>query len=272
MVEYLRYSPQDIRYTTRQANAVLVKRKFDELVRDLNVVKTRWEMSGNGNKGSGRDADDGDADKWVELGELDDRQNFLQDISPVTLYFWKLFAENKLLNSSLQVLNKEVSSSNGADGVPSVIASKKRSDSDDTAVPSVKSTKKSKNADAVKKDHAGLEKSIAAIGTSFLDAARLEATEREKDRAATMEMERMRLDRQRERDTLQALHANVNSLRTQKNELNDKLDDEEYSANPRAGRIKRLKEEIEDINMRIEVDEETIKRVEGRGGHAAGGV
>lgn len=263
--------PRDLSYAAvkdyKEANPALCKRKIEEMVRDVGVVKGRYEASGVGDNGKRHDEDSdvgSDDESDGEIGEVDTRQNFLWNEPPITLYLWKLFEKHGLLQSSLQVLNTEVSSSNGADGVPSVAKKRKNSNGTESTSSGAKSKKGKSDVSSARMDHSGIEKSIASIGSSFLASAELDAVEREKDRNAQMAIETMKIDRERERETIKSIRGNIDSLRKEKKELGNQLDDEEAAEKPRARCIARITKEIDDIERRIAADEKSLMKLERR--------
>lgn len=106
--------------------------------------------------------------------------------------------------------------------------------------------RKNKNhgAPPVTVDHSGLEKSIASIGTSVLDVAKL-------DCSMLKELLHMKLKHERESEAIHSLHADIESLCKEKCKLLDSLEDEEVTKAPRAKQTARLSHEIEDIETQV---------------------
>lgn len=250
-----------------------LKRIYDQMARDMGVVKGRWEASGIGDGSKfveERKLDNAEPDlennkrKSNLVGEGDNRKDFLHTESSTVLYMWQVFREYQLVTSSLQVLSSEVASSNGAEGVPSV--SRLNTTSEEPIGVSVgggekkSMSKKSKStsgtASPPEVDHSGLEKSIASIGASVLDAARLDAQNQK-------EMLVMTLKHQRDSDTIKSLRADLEGLEKRKAEKQDKYDDEEASDCPRAARLARLDKEIKEIEVSITKKEVLLEDLEG---------
>jgi hypothetical protein len=160
--------------------------KFTTMMVDLKRVIANWERSGQGDGGIDVDEDDIGDGRFGSLGNrdrgaLDRRHSFVKYHQSYLLYLWHMLDKHNLLVSSLQRLDVTVSASNGAHGVPSVINHNNDTVEDENSV----SSKTSKL--TVAENFARLSDSIKSLSSSALAMARMEAEQKEKDRAFTHE-------------------------------------------------------------------------------------
>jgi K+/H+ antiporter YhaU regulatory subunit KhtT len=83
------------------------KQKFSKLKNDLIIVKSNWEISGNGDGSLARVVRDDMDDTEMELINANDKCNFLQGKSPAVLYLWGMAEQHDLMNTVCQQLNDD---------------------------------------------------------------------------------------------------------------------------------------------------------------------
>ena len=189
--------PFDIVSKLQLATPEKVEEKWNLMNLALKRAITNWERSGQGFGGytddediNNDDDDDDDdiggmMDGPVRFGVLKDRpqraldlrRNFFDDRNTYLLYLWDVLDEHDLVQSSMQQLVDGVGSGNGNSGVPSVIGGRRQSD-DDYSLSSSKKSKKNSDAAAF----AQLSSSIEKHSNLLVAAARIAATEQEKNR------------------------------------------------------------------------------------------
>ena len=116
-----------------------VQEKFSTMTVTLQRIIRRWTLSGQGD--GGVDVNDGDIDHEDQhefgslanrpRGALDRRAAFLGNSQPYLLYFWEILDKYQLLSTAFSELNQKMSAKNGAEGVPSAVATWFNFDSDE---------------------------------------------------------------------------------------------------------------------------------------------
>ncbi len=96
------------------------------MVLALNRIIKNWKRSGQGDGGFQDDTDDDNTYYGTLAGctqeALDNRANFIKDEKEsYLLHFWELIDGHDLLVLAMQKLNDDVSTANGAAGVPTVV-------------------------------------------------------------------------------------------------------------------------------------------------------
>ena len=236
-----------------------VEEKWNAMILALKRGMQNWERSGQGDGGyidDDSDDDDNNSDGGDEVDEnntnnfgslrgrsqraLDLRRNFFGDKNTYLLYLWDALDEHGLVQSSMQRLLDGIGSSDGCDGVPSVIGGKNKRDADD----SLASSKKSKN-NSLEAAVDNLGKSLEKHSESVLLASRMSSQEREKDRE----------DKERDRDLIvkNKLNERIDSLRDSKRALEIRMLEPQFINNEAAqARFERTIQGIdEEIDMKL---------------------
>jgi hypothetical protein len=113
-----------------------VQEKFSTMNVHLIRIIRNWERSGQGDGGIDVDNEGDEVSKHGGLnnrsrGALGTRSGFLGTNQPYLLYLWEMLNKYQLLSTSFNELDKNVSSKNGGNGVPSVINNNRIDDNDD---------------------------------------------------------------------------------------------------------------------------------------------
>ncbi len=154
------------------ATAEKVEDKWSSMVLEMNHCIANWQKSGQGEGG----IDDADNEYNHAFGRLENRgqhalashQQFFKDRQVYLLYLWEILHRHDLLGSALQKLNNNVSATNGASGVPSVINRSANNDDNDSL--SDKTTPTSTGGSVI----ASLGKSIEKHGQSLIEVAKID--------------------------------------------------------------------------------------------------
>ncbi len=180
----------------------------------------------NENSDGGAEVDDNNTHQFGSLRgrsqrSLDLRRNFFGDKNSYLLYLWDVLEEHGLVQSSMQQLLDGIGSSNGCDGVPSVIGGKSKRDKDDSLASSKKNKSNSLET-AVEK----LGESLAKHSESVLFASRNSSKEREKDRE----------DKERDRELIirNKLDERIDMLRDNKRALEIRMLEPQFINNEAA--------------------------------------
>jgi hypothetical protein len=155
------------------ATAEKVEDKWSSMVLEMNRCIANWQKSGQGEGG----IDDTDNEHDHVFGSLENRsqhalasrQQFFRDRQVYLLYLWEMLNHHDLLGSALQKLNNNVSATNGASGVPSVV--NRSGDNNDNESLSDKTTPTLTGDSVI----ASLGKSIEKHGQSLVEVAKIDS-------------------------------------------------------------------------------------------------
>jgi len=152
-------------------------------------VIANWERSGQGDGGVDVDVDEDDIGDGRfgslenrDRDALDRRHSFVKYHQSCLLYFWHMLDKHNLLVSFLQRLDAPAVASNWADGVPSIIVQ------NDIADETSAGSKISKTSTLTAAENfARLFDSTKSLSSTALAITRIEAEQKEKDRAFALE-------------------------------------------------------------------------------------
>ena len=159
------------------ATAEKVEEKWASMTLEMNRCIANWQKSGQG-EGGIDDADNADDHEFGSLKNHSEHalascQIFFRNRQLYLLYLWQMLDHHDLLGSALQKLNNLVSSTNGSNGVPSVIGANATYGGVSTEEDSLLTTTQGQS------DIASLGKSIEKHGQSLLDIAKIEAKQKQ---------------------------------------------------------------------------------------------
>jgi hypothetical protein len=177
-----------------------VKEKWDGLLHELKRGIANWERSGQGDGGYLEEEDEEEDFEGVEKNipvfgtlanctqrALDSCEAFFTRKESYLLYLWEVLERHDLLVSSMQRLNTFAISTNGADGIPSIINNDQHHGDDSTMTSFGEKSKAGTVSDDKKLQQ--LSQSIKDHATNMVSVAKMKCDQRDQDRTYAMQAE-----------------------------------------------------------------------------------
>ena len=177
-----------------------VKEKWDGLLHELKRGIANWERSGQGDGGYLEEEDEEEDVEGVEKNipvfgtltnrtqrALDSREAFFTCKESYLLYLWEVLERHDLLVLSMQRLNTFAISTNGADGIPSIINNDQHHGDDSTMTSFGEKSKAGTVSDDKKLQQ--LSQSIKDHATKMVSVAKMKCDQRDQDRTYAMQAE-----------------------------------------------------------------------------------
>jgi hypothetical protein len=203
------------------------EQKYQSMVSELNKRIEKWERSGQGDGGEqSYDEEEEEirvptSDGYGSLrdrnqGALDKVHAFFEYNQSYLIYLWYMIDTHGLLGSSLQRLCDDIGSNNGAIGVPSVFEID--GDEEEQSMEVTMATGTSSGQQTV------LSQSISVLGKCSIEAAKIEADQKEKSRISRIEAAKIEAD-QKEKSRISRMHtASLEADQQEKNRIHHRAE------------------------------------------------
>ena len=239
------------------------EQKYQSMVSELNKRIEKWERSGQGD--GGEQSYDEEEEEEIRAptsegygslrdrnqGALDKVHAFFEYNQSYLIYLWYMIDTHGLLGSSLQRLCDDIGSNNGAIGVPSVFEID--GDEEEQSMEVTMATGTSSGQQTV------LSQSISVLGKCSIEAAKIEADQKEKSRISRMHTASLEADQQeknRIHHRAENLRNGIDTLKVEKRKLRLEKVDTDPS---KVAKLIFLEEEILEITMDIRKKEAELE-------------